>query len=102
MLPFGHIFVCLFVSRVGWIPGVAQVSPWLDRHVCICRNPQSREFPLHHYSDLGTRTMDLSSFQTIEVDDYSRVPNKTVGNPVVKCSEYNSFILGCVNDILVQ
>ena len=48
--------VCLFVSRVGWIPGLAPVPPLPDGRVRICRDTHSREFPLHHYSGLGTRT----------------------------------------------
>ena len=44
---------CLFVSRVGWIPGLAPVPPLPDGRVRICRDPQSSEFPLHHYSGLG-------------------------------------------------
>ena len=47
--------ICLFVSRVGWVPGLAPVLPFACKRVCICRNPQSREFPPHHYSGLGTR-----------------------------------------------
>ena len=48
------MFVCLFQEWDGY--RVLPRFPTLpDGHVRICRNPQSREFPPHHYSGLGTR-----------------------------------------------
>ena len=43
------LFVCLFQ---GW---QAQVHPLPDEPV-FAKSLQSQEFPLHHYSGLGTRT----------------------------------------------
>ena len=50
--------VCQFVSRVGWIQGLAQVTPLPSERVRICGDPQIHEFPLHHYGGLGTRTRE--------------------------------------------
>ena len=34
--------------------GLPRFPPLPDECVRICRDPQSHEFPLHHYSSLGT------------------------------------------------
>ena len=48
------LFVCF---KGGMGTGAGPGSPLLpDERVRICRDPQSREFPLHHYSGLGTGT----------------------------------------------
>ena len=43
------MFVCLF-ERWDWYRGLPRFPPLPDGRVRICRDPQSREFPLHHYS----------------------------------------------------
>ena len=43
-----------------------------DGGVCICRDPQSREFPLHHYSGLGTRTrQNLYFFALFSINSFN-------------------------------
>ena len=38
----------LFVSRVGWVPGLALVSLCLTNVSVFAEDPQSGESPLHH------------------------------------------------------
>ena len=62
----------MFVSRVGWVPGLAWFPPLPDEHVRICRDPQSREFPLHHYSGLGTQTRrNLYFFALFSINSFN-------------------------------
>ena len=51
--------VCLFQGWDGY-RDLPRFPPLPDERVRICRDPQSREFPLHHYGGLGTRTSDQS------------------------------------------
>ena len=53
---------CLFVCFKGGMGrGLPRFPPLSDERVCICRDPQSREFPLHHYSGLGTGSIRQTS-----------------------------------------
>ena len=53
------MFLCLFQGWNGY-QGLPWFPPLPDERVRICRDPQSREFPLQDYSGLGTRTSDQS------------------------------------------
>ena len=46
-----HLFVCLFQGWDGY-RGLQQFLPLPEERVCIYRDPQSCEFPLHHYIGL--------------------------------------------------
>ena len=60
-----RLFVCF---KVGMGTGACPGYPLCLMNVSVfTEDPKSREFPLHHYSGLGTRTVFLLQFDILNV-----------------------------------
>ena len=58
--------------------------------VCICRYPQSREFPLHHYCGSGTRTIPYKKISSNLSCKFSDTEKKEAGPHCLCAARWNN------------